>query len=449
MMMKQPVRTSRKLMLITLVFVMFVFSIVMTGCGSGSKSEDGDAVTISWLVTSNPAKMPWYEQTVKDFEAKHPNIKVKLMTFPYAQIDQKIQTMISGKSMADVWSANWSQAGFASFKQLDVLMDLTPYVEKEPNVVKGIDPRLLDIYKMDGKMYGLPMLNYGTFLFYNKDLLDAAGLPYPPADWEDKSWNWDKMVDYGKKLNDKSKQQYGLLYDEMPNKRAWLFGGDFFSAEAYKTGKMGEPAILKNPKNMEAMQKNADLVLKHQISPNPSQIEAMNQLGNPFMTGKVGMMIGGGWGFQNFKKAEFRWGAAALPYVEGRQISLYVDPWNIYKHTKHPKEAWTFVKFLMDPKGAAKTYAENTGATPVFDELLKKWYEDTAKAMEMKPEDVRRLNEGVIQYGRESDNHLIAKFESILKTTNQTMGAVNSGTKSVEEGLKDIDRNLRALKLNE
>ncbi|MCY9518326.1 ABC transporter substrate-binding protein [Paenibacillus apiarius] len=440
-------RTLRKTLLLTMTLVLSL-SVILAGCGSssGSGGKDGK-VEISWMVTSNPAKQPWYEQTVKDFEAKYPNIKVKLMTFPYAQIDQKIQTMISGKNMADVWSSNWSEAGFATFNQLGILLDMTPYLEKEPDVVKGIDPRLLDIYKVDGKTYGLPMLNYGTFLFYNKDLLDAAGLPYPTTDWEDQSWNWDKMVEYGTKLTDKSKQQYGLLYDDTANKRAWLFGGDFFSEDAYKTGNMGEPQILNNPKIVEAIQKNADLVLKHKISPNPAQTEAMNQLGNPFMTGKVAMMIGGGWGFQNFKQAEFRWGAAALPNVEGRQISLYVDPWNIYKNTKHPDEAWTFVKFLMDPKGAAKTYAENTGATPVYEELLDNWYVDIAKAMEMKPEEVKQLNEGVIKYGRESDNHLIAKFDSILKTTNQTMSAIYNGTKSVEDGLKNIDSNLRSLNL--
>ncbi|MDK8182423.1 sugar ABC transporter substrate-binding protein [Paenibacillus sp. UMB4589-SE434] len=440
----------RKTLLLTITLIL-ACSVILAGCGSSSETgtgKDGGAkVEISWMVTSNPAKQPWYDQTVKDFEAKHPNIKVKLMTFPYAQIDQKIQTMISGKNMADVWSANWSEAGFATFNQLGVLLDMTPYIEKEPDVVKGINPRLLDIYKVDGKTYGMPMLNYGTFLFYNKDLLDKAGVPYPTTDWEDTSWNWDKMVEYGVKLTDKGNQQYGLLYDETANKRAWLFGGDFFSKEAYKTGKMGEPQLLSNPKNAEAIQKNAELVLKHKISPNPSQTEAMTQLGNPFMTGKVAMMISGGWGFQNFKKAEFRWGAAALPNIEGRQIPLYVDPWNIYKHTKHPEEAWTFIKYLMDPKGAAKAYAENTGATPVFDELLTNWYADMAKAMDMKPEQVKQLNEGVVKYGRESDNHLIAKFDSILKTTNQTMSAVYNGTKSVDDGLKDIDKNLRSLNL--
>ena len=141
---------------------------------------------------------------------------------------------------------------------MGALLDLTPYIENDAQQLKGIPENLMDIYKIDGKFYGVPMLSIGSFLFYNKDLFDEAGLEYPPTDWNDHSWDWDKAIEYAQKLTKdtgkSSEKVYGLYNGDSANKKSWNFGGDFFSPEAYETGEMGEPAILDNPRNAEAIQ---------------------------------------------------------------------------------------------------------------------------------------------------------------------------------------------------
>ncbi|NTU89941.1 MAG: extracellular solute-binding protein [Actinobacteria bacterium] len=37
-------------------------------------------------------------------------------------------------------------------------------------------------------------------IFYNKDWFDAAGVEYPPTNWDDTSWNWDAFVEKCKAL---------------------------------------------------------------------------------------------------------------------------------------------------------------------------------------------------------------------------------------------------------
>lgn len=37
----------------------------------------------------------------------------------------------------------------------------------------------------DGKYYGIPPGVYHMVMYYNKDLFDKAGLPYPSAKWDD------------------------------------------------------------------------------------------------------------------------------------------------------------------------------------------------------------------------------------------------------------------------
>ena len=52
---------------------------------------------------------------------------------------------------------------------------------------------------VDGKIYGISSCIVAPVLYYNMDLFDAAGMPYPPAN-PDEMWNWDEFVAAAKKL---------------------------------------------------------------------------------------------------------------------------------------------------------------------------------------------------------------------------------------------------------
>src|SRR5699024_7247013 len=100
--------------------IIMLIGIITVGCGnkqtgSDETSKSIDKVEISWLVRSDPVVKPWTEKMVKEFEEENPNIKVKLQDIPQDQIDQKLQTMIAGGNVPDVWSANWADSGFATY----------------------------------------------------------------------------------------------------------------------------------------------------------------------------------------------------------------------------------------------------------------------------------------------------------------------------------------------
>jgi multiple sugar transport system substrate-binding protein len=428
--------------------ILLVILTALAGCstsgGGGGKTE------IVWLVRTDPNMIDWEKKIIADFEKANPKIKVKLEQIPQNEIDQRLSTMISSGKVPDVWSSNWANSGFATYYKMGALLDMTPYIEKDQAQMSTINQDIMNIYKIDGKIYGVPMLSIGSFLFYNKDLLDAAGLPYPPTDWDDQSWDYDKMLEYAQKLSkdigDPEKQVFGILNNDSPNKKAWAFGGDFFKEDAYTTTVMGEPTIMRQ-ENLDAMQFNVDLIHKYKVSPNQATLDAVSTLGDPFLTGKIAMVINGGWGFWAYKPAEFRWGVAPIPYHEGRQISLYVDPWNISAKSKHPDESWEFVKFLIDPKNGGKSFMEATSATPADTTLADLWYQQMSEITGMSVDEIKQVNEGAIKYGRESDNHLIDKFSVINDTINQSATSIWNGDKSVEDGMKEIDANLRALKM--
>jgi len=444
----------RKLNRSTLHFVvlLLIVTMVLSGCGgSSNKGTNGEKkIELTWLVKTSPTELPWEKEMIKGFEELHPNVKIQLQTIPYEEMDQRLATMIAGGKAPDIWSTNWADSGFATYQTMGALLDLTPYYERDAEHFATINPKLMNNYKVDDKLYGIPMLSLGSFLFYNKDLFDQAGLPYPPTNWDDQSWNMDKLLEYAQKLThdvgNAEKQVFGITHSDTLNSKTWLFGGDLFRPEAYTTGVMGKTEIMK-PINVEAITFFQDLMTKYKVSPDQSTLTAASAVGSPFLTSKLAMDITGGWGFWAYKSAEFRWGVAAVPWHENRSIPLYVDPWNISKTSQHPDEAWEFIKYLTDPKGGAKAYMEATNATPADSSLMDDWYKMMADITGMKVEEIKEVNEGAIKYGRGSDYHLISKYNVINNTVNQSMGAVWDGKKSVQQGLQEIEKNLEALNL--
>jgi len=102
-------------------------------------------------------------------------------------------------------------------------------------------PEVLDIYTIDGKVYGLPMLITGSFIFYHRDLFDAAGLKYPPTDWDDISWTHDAFVEKCGQLtsntDDPEIAVFGCNLGFWPNDTyAWLYGQDLYPDSTYQTG---------------------------------------------------------------------------------------------------------------------------------------------------------------------------------------------------------------------
>ena len=62
--------------------------------------------------------------------------------------------------------------------------------------------------KDDGKQLGIPKDLDSAAVWYNKDMFDEAGIPYPTADW-----TWDDFREIAKKLTKADGSQYGLAME--------------------------------------------------------------------------------------------------------------------------------------------------------------------------------------------------------------------------------------------
>ncbi len=92
-----------------------------------------------------------------------------------------------------------------------------------------------------------------------------------------------------------------------------------------------------------------------------------------FSSGHVAMILDGPWNLPQYRQVKnFEWAVAPLPagpvqkttYIAGEQLA-------IFKQSKHPHEAWTFVKWLLEPR-IQSMFSMASGYLPVRRAVLQR-----------------------------------------------------------------------------
>jgi len=395
----------------------------------------GGSREIVWMVRTGPVENKWEQEVVAPAWAKeHPDVKLTILNLNQPDIAVKREAMIAAGEKLDVWSTNWGGDGFASDRSRGLLTDLTPLIEKDKLDTSVFIPEVFKIYQSEGKVWGLPFLTTGSYVFYNMKLFDDAKIPYPTTDWEDKTWTWDAYVDLGKKLTknfeDPASAQYGIVQDRQNLEGpAMIFGQFPWPKDAYDTG-FAQKMTLNTPEIVNAYQKHHDLVYKDKVSPDAAATQALTQLGGTFQSGRVAMYQTGGWGWWNFSpvtpEAEngFCWGVAPIPWgtpdATTRAV-IYTDPWVITRGLQGQEldDSWTFVKFLVSEDNA-RSYMKATNTPPTQKKLQEEWFNQFKC---MKPEQVKQVYQGAFAHGLESSNHLIVRWDEIDQIAGNALGA--------------------------
>ena len=149
-----------------------------------------DQKTIVWMVrTDNPPELPWEKDIVLPaYQKANPKVFVKVLAIVQKDITVKREAMIAAKEPLHVWTTNWGGDGFASDRARGLITDLTPLIERDKVDMSDFLPDVLKIYQSEGKQWGIPFLTTGSYVYYNKKLFQAAGIPDLPTSWDDTSW---------------------------------------------------------------------------------------------------------------------------------------------------------------------------------------------------------------------------------------------------------------------
>jgi multiple sugar transport system substrate-binding protein len=246
---------------------------------------------------------------------------------------------------------------FKAFVDKGLLVDLTPYIEKDKNKdfnIKDYYPEIVDRFTIGKSLYVIPRdIAPICCIYYNKQMFDEAGIPYPKDDW-----NWDDFLKTAQKLTKKDATgrfiQYGFL-DEWTIWEAWVFSNGGAIVDDVKNP---TKCLLDTKEAIEAVQFRADLSGKYGVAPSPSVIatESMGVQGTAslFMGGKVAMFYTGYWKSGYFRPiSKFDWDIVMFPKgPKGKRA--YPSGGSGYAITtqcKDKEKAWEVLKNFAGEKG--------------------------------------------------------------------------------------------------
>jgi multiple sugar transport system substrate-binding protein len=413
-------------------------STVITTLALSSAASAQETVQLTFRQFDPPTEIDGLIAAVDAWNAGHPNIQVKLETLgggdTLAQLAREVPAGAGPdvQQMAFVWTRDLARS--------NLVLDLGPLIaESAPGA--GVDDFLAtELATLDGKLYGLPWTADTFSMAYRPDLLEAAGIGSFPDTWDD-------LAAASQALTDASKGQYGFCFPagSAPDGGMWILANYYL----WSNGKTlleetnpGEWKVAVTAEDIAATMTyfNGYFANGHA----PESLITVNAWGDPELVGGLGR---GDCAITFFPPQTFRAAqnqseqpllTAPIPQGSDKRIShLGGRALGINANTKHPKEAWEFVQYLVGPE-TFKTYNQYPAQKSLLSTLAFPDAEAGYVAMLPVAQTFERYISSPI------------KVSTMTALINREFGAVYSGQRSAEEAaaavVKELEDGLAAAK---
>ncbi|MEV0008005.1 sugar ABC transporter substrate-binding protein [Streptomyces sp. NPDC051840] len=352
----------------TAVSLTAVLALGATACGddgssSGTEGSGKGEITF-WDNNGGPRTAIWTE-IIKDFEKENPDIKVKYVPIPIADVQSKYDTAIAGGGLPDVGGVGTAYlASMVSQEALEPVNDRLDGSALKGKLVEGMVESVRAAAGRGDDLYSVPTSANNGALWYRTDLFKAAGLEEPTT--------WPKFYEAAEKLTDAKKNKFGYT----------IRGGAGSIAQALdamygQTGITefwdGDKTTLNDPKNVAALEKYAALFKK--TTPSADVNNDFTKMVAQWDSGTIGMLSHNLGSYQDHLKAlgEDKFRGIPAPIGDGGtrvQVSNPVDGLGLFRSSKNKNAAWKFIEFAASHESNSK-WNESAGAIPANTEAAK------------------------------------------------------------------------------
>lgn len=339
--------------------------------------EPVEPVQIRWFVGlgagSDEGTFAPQQAVVDEFNASQDKIELILEIVDNAVAYDTLATQIAAGNAPDIVGPVGIR-GRDSFK--GAWLDLQPFIDQYNYDLSDFDPALVEFYLVqeEGQL-GIPFAIFPSFVIYNKDLFDEAGLPYPPTAYGDPyidetgaelEWNMDTLRDLAMKLTVDTNGN-DATSKEFDNQNIVQFGwmnqwtdprgiGTFFGAGSL----VGDDGKAQVPDAWAAAWKwTYRGWWKDYFIPNGPYggADFLQGPGGPFSSGNLAMVHLHMWYVATWALGEvgFAWDLAPTPSYYGVTTSkMHADTFGILKGSKNPELAFEVLMYLLSPEVSPK-----------------------------------------------------------------------------------------------
>ena len=218
----------------------------------------------------------WWADFQSEFNKTYENINLTVEVVSWNDIYTVVNTRVSNQQAPDILNIDV----FADYQADDLLLPAKDFVSEE--TYAKMYPAFLDQSVVDGTVWAIPDLASARAMYYNVDILEAAGVEVPTT-WDELKAACEKIKEYDPEI-----YPWGIDMTTDEGQAAfayyiWNNGGDFTDADGNWT--------LNSAENVEAIEYAISLVKDGLTNSDPAT-DTRYDLQDMFGTGKVAMMIG-------------------------------------------------------------------------------------------------------------------------------------------------------------
>jgi multiple sugar transport system substrate-binding protein len=337
----------------------------LTACGGGGESATGGPVTLRYgLWDSN--QQPIYQKCADAFQKENPNIRVNIQLNNWNDYWGGLARGFIGETAPDVFTDHLAK--YPQFAQSDVILPLNRYADRDGVGTSQYQPGLADLWQTpDGQRYGFPKDWDTVAVVSNQAMLAKAGITKEQLD--SATWNptdGGSVERIAARLSVDAKgvrgdqpgydaahvAVYGLGLDPgglTYGQTTWAGFARSLGFELLDKNPWGTHYNYDDPRLAQTIGWWQRMVRKGYMPP-LSQARTLGQTAM-FQGGKIALAIDGDWTISSYTSSEgLKVGFSPQPSGPEGSWSMYnglAD--SIWVGTKHPDEAWTWVKFLASP----------------------------------------------------------------------------------------------------
>ncbi len=362
----------KKFISITLALALGATSLVSCGGSKDTGNAGGStAAPAGTAATAEPVTLKWalwdlesaqyYKDLANAYQAKNPNITIEFVDLGSADYTTMLGTQLSGGADLDV----------VTIKEMPSYYNLIKQNFLEPidttNIDKSKYSGLIEQLELDGKLYTLPYRSDFWLTYYNKDIFDKQGIPYP--------------------TNDMTFQEYEKLARQLTNGEGadkvygnhfhtWRSAVQLFGVLDGKNSIIGGNYDFLKPIYETVLQEQEDGICQDYATLKTSS----THYSGVFYKNQIAMMHMGSWfiptQIDKVKSGESlatNWGVVKYPRPEGVEAGTTVATFtgiSANAKSEHKAEALDFVNFVAGPEGAKVLVDSGNFPAMMSDDLI-------------------------------------------------------------------------------
>ena len=370
-------RTILLVSALLIISVGFVFA-----AGQSSSRASGTEEVIFWT-SHGPPDTDVLQSIVDDYNRTNPAVRVKFVQVPGSETDTAaLMTAVRGGTGPDVYMLD--RFIVAQRAADGVLMDITETLNRvDPNISSKYMPFAWAETQFRSKTYALPFDTDTRALFYNVDILRAAGVDPAPLNLSRGPLTIDQLREIARRVDQKDAQgNYNRVGFIPQYNQGWhytwgfTYGGDFADMRAGQVtptnpGVVAGFQFLYDWNREMGVREVQNFVSSYMPPNNPPQ-------NDPFITGNLAMMVTGPWQISTMERyaPNVNYGITYIPVPRtGDRPSTWAGGWSMVIPTNPNRSAARlegavrFMNYIAGAEGQKKFFVER-GNLPTIQALF-------------------------------------------------------------------------------